>query len=159
MARRNIELSDSSRDDLQHFREEFAAELKLYQRSERQFALPILIILLTGSAALVGSIMLFKPPDVLLFAAGLVIIAVGLVLMAAAATVFQRKLTCPGCHHPFLSEMDECCPQCGAPGLEKRSKRVWHCEFCKTKLRTGKYRNFKYKACTHCGVLLDEKGL
>jgi hypothetical protein len=33
------------------------------------------------------------------------------------------------------------------------------CNTCGKNLRTGKSRNFKYKACTSCGVFLYKKGL
>ena len=160
IARKNEELTGYSLEELQHFREKFAADLKQSQTVERRFALPILMIFLAGFAAIFSSFLLFQPPITWLFITGFVLVAVGLFSIAVTASAFQRKLICPACHQWFIEEIDECCPECGSDDLEMRNWRgARHCNFCGKDLVSGKHRNFKYKACTHCGVLLDEKGL
>jgi RNA polymerase subunit RPABC4/transcription elongation factor Spt4 len=160
VVRKNVELTGNSLEELQRFKEGFAAELKLNRASERRFALPILMIFLAGFAAIFCSFLLFHPPLTWLFITGFVMVAIALILMAVTATVYQRKLICPACRHSFMDAIDECCPECGSPSLEMRDWRGGrHCNFCGKDLVSGKNRNFKYKACTHCGVLLDEKGL
>jgi len=159
-ARKNVDLTGNSLEELQRFQEKFAADLKQHRDSERRFALPILLVFIVGFAAVFCSFLLFHPPATWLFVAGFVLIAIGLILIAVTATVFQKKLICPACRHSFMDEIDECCPACGSPSLEPKNWRgARHCNFCGKDLVSGKNRNFKYKACTHCGVLLDEKGL
>jgi hypothetical protein len=158
--RKNLEVSSYSLEELQRFRENFAADLKRYRAAERRFALPILLIFLAGFAAVFYSFLVFHPPVTWLFITGFVLVGIGLVLMAVTATVFQRKLICPACRQSFIDAIDECCPECGSASLEMGNWRgARHCNFCGRDLVSGKNRNFKFKACTHCGVLLDEKGL
>jgi RNA polymerase subunit RPABC4/transcription elongation factor Spt4 len=160
VARKNVEVTSYSLEELQRFKDTFASDLKRSLASERRFALPILIVFLAGFAAVFCSFLIFKPPATWLFIAGFVLVAVGLIFIAITATMFQSQLICPACHNRFLDEINEYCPQCGSASVEMRRWRgAWHCNFCNKDLVPGKRRNFKYKACTHCGVLLDEKGL
>jgi RNA polymerase subunit RPABC4/transcription elongation factor Spt4 len=160
VVRKNVELTGNSLEELHRYQETFAAELKEYRASERRFALPVLAIFLVGFAAIFCSFLLFKPPSLWLFVTGFVLVAIGLILIAVTATIFQRKLICPACRHHFIEEINDCCPECGSPALGSPDWRgARHCNFCDKDLVSGKNRNFKYKACTHCGVLLDEKGL
>jgi RNA polymerase subunit RPABC4/transcription elongation factor Spt4 len=159
IARKNVELTGSSLEELQRFRDEFAAELKQNRASERRFALPILMIFVAGFAAIFCSFLLFHPPVTWLFITGFGLVGLGLILIAVTATKFQRRLICPACRHSFIDELAEFCPECGSDSLDSNWRGKRHCNFCGKDLVSGKNRNFKYKACTHCGVLLDEKGL
>jgi hypothetical protein len=160
MVRKNVELTGNSLEELHRFREKFAVDLKQYRASERRMALPVLLLFLSGFVGIFASFLLFHPPALWLFILGFVLVAIGLVLVAVTATVFQKKLICPACRHSFMDEIEECCPECGSPSVETQTwRRTKHCNFCGKDLVSGKNRNFKYKACTHCGVLLDEKGL
>ena len=159
-ARKNVEIAGYSLEELKRFQEAFAEDLKQYRASERRFALPILLTFVAGFAAIFYSFLVFQPPVTWLFITGFALVAIGLILMAVTATVFQRKLICPACRHSFIDDIEDCCPECGSPSLDMRDWRgARHCNFCGKDLVSGKNRNFKHRACTHCGVLLDEKGL
>lgn len=66
---------------------------------------------------------------------------------------------CPACHSQLDASLGAFCPECGSRSLQPggwfRSPR---CDCCRKSLRRGKGRHFKIRACTHCGVMLDEKG-
>jgi RNA polymerase subunit RPABC4/transcription elongation factor Spt4 len=154
------EASNYSPEELKQFREIFAADLKQNQAIERRYANSILILFSTGFAAVVCSYLLFQPPTKWLFGAGIFLVAIGIISIAIAAFSLQKKLKCPACHNSFLGEIGEYCPECGSASLEPPN---WlgarHCNSCGKNLLGGKNRSFKYKACTHCGVFLDDKGL
>jgi hypothetical protein len=154
------DVSNDSQDELKKFRETFAADLKEYHAKEHRYAMPILMVFLAGFAAIFCSFLLFQHPVKWLFITGIGLIAAGLVLIAVVGSLLQKNLTCPACHSFFIDELAECCPECGSPGLESKNWRGARlCKSCGKKLTAGKRRNFKYKACTHCGLLLCEKGL
>lgn len=147
-------------DELQHFREKFKARLKERTASAQKFAVPILMVFVAGFGAVFSSFLLFQPAVTWLFLAGLGLVAAGLYLMAITATVFQRKLECPACHNLLVDGIDEYCPECGEGPLEQGNWRgARRCPSCGKKLVNGRNRNFKYRACTHCGVFLAERGV
>jgi hypothetical protein len=81
----------------------------------------------------------------------------GLVIIA----IMQSKLECPGCGGNIMSrDLENFCSECGAANLKPRG---WftspHCESCGKTLRRRKTRQYRVRACTHCGLMLDEKGL
>jgi RNA polymerase subunit RPABC4/transcription elongation factor Spt4 len=119
-----------------------------------------LIVFLAGFAAVVCSYLLSQPPTKWLFGVGIFLVAAGIILIAIAAFSLQKKLECPACHNLFLDEIGEYCPECGSASLEPPN---WlgtrHCNSCGKNLLGGKNRSFRYKACTHCDVFLDDKGL
>jgi hypothetical protein len=153
-------LGNFSPGELKQFRETFTAELKQYRATERRYAWPILVIILAGFAMMFFSFLLFQHPINWLVKTGIVFVFVGIILIAFAASSLQRKLKCPACHNPFMDGSGERCPECGSASVEPPN---WlgtrHCNYCGKDLRTGRNRSFRYKACTHCGLFLDEKGL
>jgi hypothetical protein len=149
-----------SAEELKQFRDVFAADLKQNQATDRRYATPILVIILAGFAVVFCSYLLSQPPIKWLLIAGVVIIGAGLILLIGAATLLQRQLKCPACHNVFVTEIAECRPECGSTPLEQGGMfGLPHCDACGKDLMGGKARNFKYKACTHCGVFLYDKGL
>jgi RNA polymerase subunit RPABC4/transcription elongation factor Spt4 len=150
-----------SPEELTQFREIFAADLKLHRANDRRYANPLLLVFLVGVAAVVGSYLLSsQPPIKWLLGAGIVLIVAGFVSVAVAASSLERHLKCPACRNLLIDEIGECCPECGSASLAPGGLLdTWRCNSCGKKLITGKNRSFKYKACTHCGVFLDEKGL
>lgn len=151
---------DNSPEELKQFREIFATDLKQNQAIERRYANSILIVFLAGFAAVVCSYLLSQSPRKWLFGAGFFLVAAGIISSAIAAFSLQKKLKCPACHNSFLGQIGEHCPECGYVSLEPPN---WfgarHCNSCGKNLLGGKNRSFRYKACTHCGVFLDDKGL
>jgi hypothetical protein len=82
-----------------------------------------------------------------------------LVIMFVAIT--QSALDCPACRGNLVSrELGSFCPECGAAGLKAggwfKSPR---CDSCGKSLRRGKSRQYRIRACTHCGLMLDDRGL
>jgi len=76
-------------------------------------------------------------------------------------TILGPELICPACHN-FLDKktFGPYCPECGAKGLEPVG---WFCQAscssCGRRFRRGKGRGIRIRACTHCGVWLDERGV
>ena len=82
----------------------------------------------------------------------------GLVIYGAHS---QPTLECPACHNRVDSrELGRYCPECGSGNLEPG---VWlcppTCRVCGKTMYRGKGRRYKIRACTHCGVGLDDKGV
>ncbi|MGD0509471.1 MAG: hypothetical protein ABSA27_16855 [Terriglobales bacterium] len=150
-----------SPEELKQFQEIFAADLKQYRATDQQYAAPLLAVFLVGVAAVVCSYLLSsQPPIKWLLGAGIVLIAGVFISIAVAASSLEKQLKCPACHSLFIDEIGECCPECGsAPLVPGGGLGGLHCSSCGKKLISGKNRNFRYKACTHCGVLLEQKGL
>lgn len=69
---------------------------------------------------------------------------------------------CPACGKSLGPPFGPYCPECAGPLMEEKSDWGWSRWYCSTSekdLRAGKSRNFKYHACSHCGVILHDKGL
>jgi RNA polymerase subunit RPABC4/transcription elongation factor Spt4 len=150
-----------SPEERKQFREIFAADLKQYRAADRRYANPLLVAFLAGVAAVACSYLLSsQPPIKWLLGVGIVLIVGVFISIAVAASSLEKQLKCPACHNLLIDDIGEYCPECGsaslAPGGEFGALR---CNSCGKQLITGKNRNFRYKACTHCGVFLDEKGL
>jgi len=160
IARKNAEVSGYSLEELEHFRKIFSAEIREHEAKARRFAVPILILFVAGFGAVLYSLLCVQPPLIWLLIAGLALVATGLVLGTIMAIAFRQELTCPACHNYFIEEIQDCCPECGSSSIGFHDWRGWrHCDSCGKDLRTGSNRNFKYKACTTCGVFLYQKGL
>jgi hypothetical protein len=87
--------------------------------------------------------------------------------LSGAAALTQRELECPACHGNILSrQLGAFCPECGAANLRPGSRFACpHCDACGKTLQRGKTlargktRRYRIHACTHCGLMLDGKGL
>jgi hypothetical protein len=67
---------------------------------------------------------------------------------------------CPACHNRLGEGFGAFCPECGARALQPGSWfRAPQCSSCGRAMRRGKSRGYSIRACTHCGVMLDERGL
>jgi hypothetical protein len=67
---------------------------------------------------------------------------------------------CPACHNKIDLGFGDYCSECGAHALKPGSwMRAPQCSACGKAMRRGKSRGYKIRACTYCGVMLDEKGL
>ncbi|MBF9140943.1 hypothetical protein [Hymenobacter properus] len=89
---------------------------------------------------------------------GLGLLAV-LIMLLVTGLRMAGLLLCPGCHQK-LEEIGAYCPECGSHGLKPGG---WfsspHCPTCNRKMRRNKGRHYTIRACSHCGLYLDEKGL
>jgi hypothetical protein len=75
---------------------------------------------------------------------------------------------CPGCIYP-LKELHTYCPECGHAGLVPAvshwlSTTPAHCTACSKDLvitsgKDGGSRQYTIRACSHCGLYLDDEGL
>jgi hypothetical protein len=67
---------------------------------------------------------------------------------------------CPACHNALDQRLGSFCPECGARALSSGGLfRAPQCSSCGRAMYRRKGRGYKIRACTHCGVMLDEKGL
>jgi hypothetical protein len=83
---------------------------------------------------------------------------VGFISWAVFSGAF--KLNCPACRNDLRFEFGPYCPQCGGRNMQPaRWYKNANCPDCRRSLYQGKHRNCKIRACTHCGIILDEKGL
>lgn len=82
--------------------------------------------------------------------------------IVALGLTFTERLVCPGCGGNMLYKFGPFCPECGAAGFPESSfwlgKRI-ECHFCGRTCWVGKGRFYTIRACTHCGLVVDEKGL
>ena len=67
---------------------------------------------------------------------------------------------CPACHNALDRGVGAYCPECGDHALQRGNwfQTPW-CSSCGKKLTRGKARHYTIRACTHCGVPLDDKGI
>lgn len=80
-------------------------------------------------------------------------------LVAFGSAVSALRLVCPGCSNEIEHSFGRYCPECGSRQLEAGGWfRSPHCTACGKFMRHGKGRHYKIRACTHCGLMLDEKG-
>jgi hypothetical protein len=80
------------------------------------------------------------------------------VLAALIAFFTAPRLSCPACGKS-ADAFDRFCPVCGAEALHPYQITAAKCEECRQTLGHYKYRNYKIHFCTHCGVLLDRRGV
>jgi hypothetical protein len=80
--------------------------------------------------------------------------------LAGVSVIMLSPLRCPACRNNLLApQLGPYCPECGARAL-KESDDPSHCSGCGRDIRFRKGgRCFHIRACTHCGVRLDERGL
>lgn len=99
----------------------------------------------------------------------------GLVLLAAfwvvgvGMALFGLKLACPACHKRLTPAKGRYCPQCGSDQFDggshlrgARQSRYAFCPSCEGTIYDGDNERpptYLLRGCTHCGVLLDEKGV
>jgi hypothetical protein len=85
----------------------------------------------------------------------------GIALIALSLIIFFTLpgLMCPACGKATDSGFDRFCPICGKAAL--KVNRLWgtRCDACNRGMGSYKYRNYPVRYCTHCGVLLDARGV
>ncbi len=102
----------------------------------------------------------------------LLIPAAGCCLAAIVVGLRTPSLVCPACANDLEDSLGAYCPECGSGGLElgawERSPNyTWFrescCKACRRMLlrssRLTQRRLYKIRACTHCGLILDARGL
>ena len=84
--------------------------------------------------------------------------AIALIAFGLVIFFTQPALDCPECGKS-LENFGEHCPSCGEPGLDVNKWKGTRCNSCKKHLGTYKGRTYRIRFCTHCGVLLDGRGV
>lgn len=78
------------------------------------------------------------------------------------ATLLTPRLGCPGCRRNLREwGLGRYCPECGSQPLQPAGLlTAAHCPACKKSIRYKRRnsRQFVIRACTHCGLKLDEQG-
>ena len=90
-------------------------------------------------------------------------------LASGVISAFGLRLVCPSCRKRLEPAKGPYCPVCGSD--EYRSgghlrgpsmARYAYCPSCDSTIDDGtgdEPRSYRIRGCTHCGVMLDEKGL
>jgi hypothetical protein len=79
---------------------------------------------------------------------------IGLVAIGSAPA-----LVCPGCKERLDRGFGAHCPECASNGLQTGNWfRAPRCLSCGKYLRRHRARHYRIRACTHCGLMLDERG-
>jgi hypothetical protein len=141
-------VDDYLRDERENMRQAFFTSAVKYRRHIR--------IVTVAASIMFGSIAL------LLLLEKEVVISVMFIcwLVAVGAGVTIPPLVWPGCDN-LLEGIGRYCPECGGTPL-KRGTRFFEppeCTVCGKILSSGKCRRYSIRACTHCGLVLDDAGL
>jgi hypothetical protein len=81
-------------------------------------------------------------------------------IIAPVAFVSAPELICPGCRKRLDKSLGRYCPECGCNRFEAGNWYREHCPTCGRRLSRYKgRRHYKIRACTHCGLMLDKKGV
>jgi hypothetical protein len=96
-----------------------------------------------------------------------VVLVVGL-MASLLIYAFGLKLRCPACRKRLEPATGLYCPQCGSSQFEHGSHRSpstprdAYCPECNGRIAEedgDSARSYRIRGCSHCGVMLDEKGL
>ncbi len=68
-------------------------------------------------------------------------------------------LNCPACTKATDSALDQYCPACGHAPIRISRTLGTHCDACGRTMGSYKYRNYPIRYCTHCGTLVDKRGV
>jgi predicted RNA-binding Zn-ribbon protein involved in translation (DUF1610 family) len=144
----------ANEEDLKRFREMFRPIAENYRRRMRN----AYIIMAIALASILIDCALLLWFDSVWFVAFFVVCWITIVI----AFTSGPHLRCPACGKGLdVLELGLFCPECGAQAMQKGG---WVsaplCTSCGKRLRRGRgNRMFKIRACTHCGVKLDDRGL
>lgn len=82
-------------------------------------------------------------------------------LICGAVFLSLPRLRCPLCGGFLDKGIGRYCPECGADGLDSDVLGRPHCKTCGATMLKGNYgrRQYRVRACTSCGLLVDPEGL
>lgn len=143
-------------EEAARYRQMFAPVAERYRRDGRIFVAGVFAYIFCIIAALLTDI---ESSLRWLIIGAVYVIAVVFVLRLAF--VRQQVLACPACHGALKRNLGDHCPQCGGgplqPGKWFRARR---CSACGASVRRSKRGQILgVRACTHCGLMLDDRGL
>lgn len=143
-------VTDYTPEEAAAFREQFRPLAQVYRQRSRK----ALYGMVPFFVCLILAITVQKQLAFYFFVAGMC----SLFFMVFAS---PRTPDCPACHIKLDREFGAFCPECGSRSLQPANWFRWspRCESCRKTMARGKGRYYKIRACTHCGIMLDEKGL
>ena len=145
------EVTDYSEDECLCFRDAFTSIATDYRFHAR-----ISYIGIGGFA--VGILLAALLPKTILPWLFIPIVVFWFVALGGALTA--QPLICPGCSNDMEHSFGKYCPACGSASLEPSTFfRRPRCLTCGKSMGGGKGGHYKIRACTHCGLMLDERGL
>jgi predicted RNA-binding Zn-ribbon protein involved in translation (DUF1610 family) len=161
-------VSDYSAEELMRFREQFAPVVQKNRQYCRKLGLRMAAffspILFGIFICIIGGIAMGPESDMPKWVIGC-LLSLGLISLLAIVSLVAFPLPrlhveCPSCNNPILTRfLGHYCPECGSRQLEPGNwLRLPRCTACGKHIRFGRGRHFTIRACTHCGVFLDEKG-
>jgi predicted RNA-binding Zn-ribbon protein involved in translation (DUF1610 family) len=145
-------VADYQPEELEQFRAEFRP---VVERNRRLARIGYVVLAVAFASILGGWIFPNLLPWIMASFA-----ACWLTLMLFAFLTARQE--CPACHNALDQGVGAYCPECGVNALQRGSWfRVPSCSSCGKEMRRGKgrRRHYKIRACTHCGVTVDKKGI
>jgi hypothetical protein len=148
--------SDYSTEERTHFREVFAPKAERFRQYSRRALATAL-----GAVIVWFFAIMFLPRVGLFWVCGvLMIVFLG---MFVYGLYTRPPLECPACRNLLDSWNLGCyCPECGSDQLKKGGLlQPPSCGACSKTMYRRKGGGYKYKirACTYCGVFLDDRGV
>lgn len=148
-------ISDYLPAELMSFRESFKPLAERYRRYQGVAYLALVLGLCIGLFVLMPVLLLHSTTNPWVVFPLLLCVAIYGILV-----VLVPVPRCPACHNRLDRGFGAFCPECGARALERATWfREAQCSSCARPLTRGKTRHYKIRACTHCGVQLDEEGV
>lgn len=157
-------VTDYSPEELAAFRKYFAPAAKHYrQRSWKLLPWGILIALFTLSFVASDNLGVRDGAAKMLLFAGSVVCSFIFIFLKSRldSPHSPQSPSCPACDGKITFGIGAFCPECGSKSVHPGHRPNWHhCNACSRHLHVYKgSRQYKVRACTHCGVMLDDKGL
>jgi hypothetical protein len=123
------------------------------QRYRQRLAAFVLVLM--GGVALALLAMAFADP----WDRWIGIPGVGCIVASLAILFTLPALRCPECSQRTDAALARYCPACGHSPLRASALLGTHCPGCERTMGSYKYRNYPIHYCTHCGTLLDRRGV
>lgn len=143
-------VADYQPEELEKFRSAFRPAAQRYRRCMR-------IGLLFAAVFALGVLSAITFPQCRSWI-GIPIFAFWSVVMLLA--ILSPVPDCPACDNSLDLGLGDYCPECGVKSLHSRNGfGPPICSSCGRRISRGKARHYKIRACTHCGVPLDEDGI
>jgi len=152
-------VADYAPEELARFRDAFRPGAERYRRCQQTEIIGILGIAIPGLLLFITSFVFPEAVLKLMFPWFLILFFI-LWVAAVCAFFVSGNLRCPACRNELETLKGPYCPECGARALKRRRwLRAPECSACGRVIigRTG--FGFRLRACSHCGVIVDEKGL
>lgn len=133
------------------FKEEFGPTAKRYRLCSN---------LMVGALLVWGFLLVISATEVLPFSmdwlGGLFLF---LWLAIIGSWLVFGQPVCPACGRGVDRALRTICPECGGRLVPGKIFRLPSCSSCAKSLGGGKSRHYTVRYCTHCGILLDERGI